>query len=86
MPKQTGPVSNNGCPFPKLTQEEFQKIDAFAQPILFDLGEWDLKPEGKQILNNIVLIMKSFPNEKFIITGHTDNLDTRNFNSDFMRR
>lgn len=79
-PNQLGPVSNQGCPFPKLSQVEVQKIDAYARTILFDLGKADLKPEGKETLDNVVVIMKNFPTERFHIAGHSDNTFTEEFN------
>lgn len=79
-PNQLGPVNNNGCPYPKLSQVEVQKIDAYARTILFDLGKADLKPEGMATLNNVVMIMKNFPTERFHIAGHSDNTFTEEFN------
>ena len=79
-PNQIGPVNNNGCPYPKLSQFEEQKIDAFAKTILFDLGKADLKPEGRQTLDNVAEIIKKYSTEKFLIAGHSDNSFTEEFN------
>ena len=79
-PNQIGPVNNSGCPYPKLSQVEVQKIDAYARTILFDLGKANLKPEGRETLNNVVVIMKNFPTERFHIAGHSDNTFTEEFN------
>lgn len=79
-PNQIGPVNNNGCPYPKLSNVEVQKIDAYAKTILFDLGKADLKPGSKITLNSVVSIMKNYPNEKFHIAGHSDNSFTKEFN------
>ena len=80
MSNQIGPVNNKGCPFPKLSQVEAQKIDAFAKTILFDLGKADLKQEGRQTLDNVVQIIKKYNNEKFHVAGHSDNTFTKEFN------
>lgn len=79
-PNQIGPVNNNGCPYPKLSQVEKDKIDAFAKTILFDLGKANLKKESKATLDNVVKIMKKYPNEKFYIAGHSDNTFTKEYN------
>lgn len=79
-PNQIGPVKNSGCPYPKLTETEKKKIDAYASSVLFDLGKADLKNASKLTLNNVVIIMQNFPNEKFRIEGHSDNTFTSEFN------
>lgn len=79
-PNQIGPVNNNGCPFPKLSKVEKEKIDAFAKTILFDLGKSNLKNDSKLTLDNVVKIMKKYPNEKFYIAGHSDNTFTKEYN------
>ncbi len=79
-PNQIGPVKNDGCPYPKLSQVEVQKIDAYAKTILFDLGKADLRPASYQILNGVVSIMNKYKNERFHIAGHTDNTLTKDFN------
>lgn len=79
-PNQIGPVNNNGCPYPKLSQIEKQKIDAFAKTILFDLGKSNLKKDSKLTLDNVVEIMKKYPIEKYYIAGHSDNTFTKEFN------
>ncbi len=79
-PNQIGPVNNNGCPYPKLTKTDEQKIDAYASTILFSLGKADLKSASKLTLNNVIIIMKNFPSEKFRIEGHSDNTFTKEFN------
>lgn len=41
--------------------------------ILFDSAKADLKPESKELLNDIVELLEKFPNE-IIVEGHTDNI------------
>jgi len=45
----------------------------FPGKILFDLGEAKLKPEAKQILNQILPVLKKY-NYPLRVEGHTDNL------------
>ena len=79
-PKQIGPIENKGCPYPKLSQKSEKLIDDYANTILFDLGKSDLKQSNYEVLNNVVTIMKTHKQEKFLIAGHTDNTFTKEFN------
>ena len=45
----------------------------FSQPILFDPGRAELKPEAIPILHRVANIFRKIPNE-ITIEGHTDNL------------
>jgi chemotaxis protein MotB len=41
--------------------------------VLFPSGEADLSEDGKQALQEIATVLKTFPNRQFMISGHTDN-------------
>jgi outer membrane protein OmpA-like peptidoglycan-associated protein len=41
--------------------------------IHFDSGKSDIKPESAQTLKNIAEYLKTHPDKKYIIVGHTDN-------------
>ncbi len=41
--------------------------------ILYDLGEAVIKPQGREVLNEVALTLKEVPNE-IIVEGHTDNI------------
>lgn len=45
----------------------------FSNPILFDIGKADLKPESRTILSKIGKVLKAKDNE-IIVEGHTDNV------------
>ncbi|MDK2881732.1 MAG: chemotaxis protein MotB [Bacillota bacterium] len=45
----------------------------FLDTALFDLGQADLKPEARAILDNVASILRSLPNP-IRVEGHTDNL------------
>lgn len=79
-PNEPGPKENNGCP-DKLSQTETKKIDAFAQTILFNIGEAALNDVDRAALDEIVTIMSDFKDSKFSIEGHTDNTFTKEFNA-----
>lgn len=48
--------------------------------IFFDYGKYELKPEGKIILDNIALNMNTDNTFKLNITGHTDDRGSNEFN------
>jgi len=45
----------------------------FKNPILFDIGKTELKPETKPVLYEIGIILKNMDNQ-IIVEGHTDNI------------
>jgi len=72
--------------------DKFAKVETNAQrvkislanPILFDLGSSDLKPEAIPALKEIGLLIKDMPNP-VIVDGHTDNvpISGKKFRSNF---
>ncbi|MBI4396559.1 MAG: flagellar motor protein MotB [Elusimicrobia bacterium] len=46
------------------------------EPVLFDLGKADLKPEAMGILHEIALGLSHFPNT-IVVEGHTDDIPIR---------
>jgi chemotaxis protein MotB len=42
--------------------------------VLFASGKADLSPEGKAVLTEVAAVLKEFPDRKFVIGGHTDNV------------
>ncbi len=45
--------------------------------VLFDLGEVELKPEGKKLLQDMKDIFNRHPQQRINIEGHTDNIPPR---------
>ncbi len=77
-PNTYGPVSNNGCPVIEAADRE---VLSFAmKAVQFELGKATLKPESFTILNQIVNIMKKYPDYKLAIEGHTDNTGSSEVN------
>ncbi|WP_194768012.1 DUF5723 family protein [Tamlana sp. I1] len=66
-----GTVENNGCP--AVTEAVLKTLSAYAKTILFHNGKSTLRPESKEVLDNIVGILNEYPNAKFNIDGHTDS-------------
>ena len=70
-PELAGPASNKGCPEP--TTDDQKKLNQYAKTILFDTGKATIKFESAEILNQIINVLKKYPNSRFRIEGHTDS-------------
>ena len=70
-PNEPGPASNNGCPEPN--DDDQKRLNQYAKTILFDTGKASIKFESAEILNQIINVLKKFPNSRFRIEGHTDS-------------
>lgn len=45
--------------------------------ILFDSAAADIKPEGRQVLDQIANVLTNHPNRQILVVGHTDNRPIR---------
>ncbi|RMA66087.1 thrombospondin type 3 repeat-containing protein [Ulvibacter antarcticus] len=70
-PDVPGTVANKGCP--EVSVEIIKQLNDYSKTILFDLGKSTIRQESYAILQNIADIMKEYPNENFVIEGHTDS-------------
>jgi OmpA-OmpF porin, OOP family len=77
-PKVKGPASNSGCPVP--TAEVQKTLNEYAKTILFNTGKSSIKEASNAVLNDIVGILKEYPNSKFSIEGHTDSVGSEENN------
>jgi outer membrane protein OmpA-like peptidoglycan-associated protein len=75
-PLIAGPADNKGCP--KVTKATLDKLKVEAKSIFFVTGKATLsdakKGETSGRLDAIKEILKNYPNAKFAINGHTDNV------------
>ena len=75
-PTVAGPVDNKGCP--KVTKETLAQLKVEARSIFFTTGKATLndakKGETSGRLDAIKEILRNYPNAKFTINGHTDNV------------
>ena len=74
-PNEAGPASNNGCPEPN--EDDRKRLNQYAKTILFDTGKASIKFESAEVLNQIINVLKKFPNSRFSIEGHTDSVGKR---------
>ena len=70
-PNEAGPASNQGCPEPN--DDDQKRLNQYAKTILFDNGKATIKFESAEILNQIINVLKKYPNSRFRIEGHTDS-------------
>ena len=70
-PDVKGTVANHGCP--EITEEQVNKLNAYAKTILFNSGKSTFKPETMPVLEAINAILKEYPTSRFSIEGHTDS-------------
>lgn len=53
-------------------------VVVLATDVLFDSGSADLKPVGKEALDQVAAVLASFPDRRFQIEGHTDDVPIAN--------
>jgi len=85
-PNEAGPLSNNGCPEITITEEDEAKINVFARTLLFTYGKETLRDSDKASLDEILVIMETYPKSKFYIDGHTDDTSGANHNLKLSRK
>jgi OOP family OmpA-OmpF porin len=74
-PLVAGPASNKGCP--EVTKEVLEELRVQARSIFFVSGKSTLdaaKPATATSLDAIKEILKNYPQAKFEVNGHTDNV------------
>ena len=77
-PLTPGPIANEGCPEIEVADRE---VLTFAmKAVQFELGKATLVSESYSVLNQIVNIMKKYPDYNLTIDGHTDNTGSAEVN------
>ena len=71
-PDVKGTVANNGCP--DVDDSVMKKLNDYAKTILFDTAKSSFQKQTMPVLQSITAILKEYPNSKFSIEGHTDNV------------
>ena len=73
-----GTIANSGCP--EVTEAIKTALNSYAKTILFDVDKSTIKEQSDSVLNDIIAIMKEFPNAKFLIEGHCDSFGSVELN------
>lgn len=90
-PNVFGAKSANGCPIEKLSTEQ-QKMaienltNQSLKSIKFDFDSDEIRTEDLKVLNEIIVLIKSYPSYHFQIIGHTDTAGTTTYNLDLSNR
>ena len=70
-PDVKGVVQKNGCPEEEVKKEIVQKVEYAAQRIQFKVNSAELLTESFKVLDDVAAILKSNPEIKVSIEGHT---------------
>ncbi|MDT0554189.1 OmpA family protein [Urechidicola vernalis] len=83
-PEDAGSAANNGCP--EVPESVKEALRAYAKTIVFDTGKETIKDTSADVLEKIVAVMKDYPQEKFVVEGHTDNVGSEANNQKLSER
>ena len=70
----------------KIEQELSKNKKAVVYGIYFDFNSDKIKPESKQVLDEIAAALKDNPDWKLTVDGHTDNIGGDTYNLDLSKR
>jgi len=59
--------------------EKFIRVQIQSQ-VLFEFGKYELMPQSKEILQNVVELLKAYPKNKILVEGHTDSVGSDEYN------
>lgn len=77
-PNTAGPASNFGCP--EVKQEVKERLKFATKAVQFETARAVLKNQSFAVLDEIVDIMRQYPDYTLSISGHTDNIGDGNKN------
>ena len=83
-PNSAGPVSNNGCP--EMKEEEKEVLNFAMKAVQFETARATLKASSFAVLDQIVDILKKYPDYKVYIDGHTDSIGSAETNQTLSER
>ncbi|MCS6822179.1 MAG: OmpA family protein [Microscillaceae bacterium] len=70
-PETPGPRTNRGCP--EVIKQEEKVILEKASRVLFETAKAEIKPVSFPILDELVALLKKYPNSYINLEGHTDS-------------
>lgn len=56
-----------------------RQVPVFSN-VLFDFDKSNLRPEGQDVVSNVVSTLKANPNDTLTVVGHTDSIGTDEYN------
>ena len=60
--------------------------DVFVLPIYFDLSKWDIRPDARPILDDLIKTLKKYPRMAVELGSHTDCRASYEFNRDLSQK
>ncbi len=79
-PNKARANENDGCPEIELEEKEKATLQLAVNAVQFQLNKATLKKESFLILNDILDILKKYPDRRLRIEGYTDNLGSASGN------
>lgn len=79
-PNEAGLAELNGCPRQAPSPAVMKTLNEYAKTILFEFGKDAIKAESEGVVDNIVAILKEYPQSRFSIDGHTDSVGSNRSN------
>ena len=83
-PNTPGPASNNGCP--EIKEEDKEILEFATQAVQFETARSTLKSESYPVLDQVVQVLKSYPDYSLKIGGHTDSVGSSSKNQQLSER
>jgi OmpA-OmpF porin, OOP family len=77
-PLEPGPAWNRGCP--EIKEEDKKILRDAMKEVQFDIGKSTLRPGSFKILDQIIDLMRKYPEYVIVINGHTDNTGSSELN------
>jgi outer membrane protein OmpA-like peptidoglycan-associated protein len=77
-PEVAGTKANNGCP--EMTDEVLEELNVNARGLGFEFDKETMFKNTDDKLMKIVEILKAYPNTKFTVEGHTDEIGSAKYN------
>lgn len=77
-PNTPGPAATNGCP--EITKEEKEVLEFATRAVQFETGSARLLSSSTEVLNQIVQILRRYPDYHLRIGGHTDSIGSATSN------
>jgi OOP family OmpA-OmpF porin len=77
-PNEKGTIENKGCPTMKMSEVKVKEVESqlnsFSDYVEFETNKYVIKQKSFANLNEIVTLMQQYPDAKFAIEGHTDDV------------
>lgn len=81
---KNGFEDDDGCP--DTIPETVKRFTGVIKGIEFELNKSDIRPASRPLLDQAASVLEQYPTLKVMIVGHTDNLGSREINTELSRR